>query len=190
VEALVGLDAFRFLAREHLLLNSLAAMFKVPADEVPDRVAATVARLREAEKELERLRVHALLASAGDLAGTAADLGGVAVVAAEAPPGTGVDDLRRLAVDVRGRLQRRPAVVALGTVAGERVNVVVVTNEAARDLRLRAGDLIRDAVAHVGGRGGGKPDLAQGGGTLPDGLPAALGQVRDSVADAVLGATR
>jgi len=190
VEALVGLDAFRFLAREHVLLNAVATLFKVPPEEVPDRVAATVARLRDAEKELERLRVQALLASAGELAASAEDVVGVAVVAATVPPGTPVGDLRRLAVEVRGRLRQRPAVVALGTVAGDRVNLVVVTNEAGRDRRLRAGDLIREAVRHVGGRGGGKPDLAQGGGSTPEGLPAALGQIRDSVADAAFGAPR
>ncbi len=71
VEGLVGLDAYRYLAQEHVLLAQLAETFKVPAEEVPDRVAATVAQLRDAEKELDRLQ-----AQAGARAGRRARRGG------------------------------------------------------------------------------------------------------------------
>ncbi len=184
VEALVGIDAFRFLAREHVLLGQVASAVKATRpDEVPERVADIVARLREAERSLEKVRAEAVLASAGSLVDDAEDVGGVALVAAEAPAGTAPDDLRRLAFDVRGRFQDRPAVVALIARGEGRVPVVVATNEGARDRGARAGDLIKLAVAEVGGRGGGKPDFAQGGGSDPDGIPAALAAVRRALGD-------
>ncbi|MBX6390748.1 MAG: alanine--tRNA ligase [Frankia sp.] len=189
VEGLVGLDAFRFLAREHLLVSQLSGLLKVRPDELPDRVSDVVGRLRDAEKELERLRAQAVLAGAAGLAASAVDVGGIAVVAAEAPDGTSGDDLRRLALDVRNRLADRPAVVATAARAGERALLVVVTTEGARDRGLRAGDLVKAATAELGGRGGGKPDIAQGGGSDGTGVPRALGKVRELVAAAVPAAS-
>ncbi|MDQ1630991.1 MAG: alanyl-tRNA synthetase, partial [Frankiaceae bacterium] len=183
VEALVGIDAFRFLAREHVLLGQVASAVKATqAEEVPERVADVVARLREAERSLERLRGEAVLANAGGLVDGAQDVNGIAVVATEAPAGTAAADVRKLALDIRGRLMDRPAVVAVLARAEGSVPVVVATTEGARDRGIRAGDLVKVAAAAVGGRGGGKPDLAQGGGSDPDGIPAALAAVRDAVA--------
>jgi len=175
VEALVGLDAFRFLAREHLLVSGLADALKAPADQVPERVQSLVDRLRTAEKELERLRADSVLAGAGALAAAAKDVAGVAVVAAEVPGGLGGGQLRTLALDVRGRLDPgRPGVVALFSRADGRVAFVVAANEAARVRGLSASEVVRAATSPVGGRGGGKDDVAQGGGTEPDGIPEAV----------------
>ena len=185
VEALVGIDAFRFLAREHVLLGQVASAVKATRpEEVPERVADVVSRLREAERSLERLRGEAVLASAGAMARDAENVDGIALVATEAPAGTAPDDVRRLALDLRGRLQDRPAVVAVLARGDGRVPVVVATTQGARDRGIRAGDLVKLATAQVGGRGGGKPDLAQGGGSDPEGIPAALAAVRDAVASA------
>jgi alanyl-tRNA synthetase len=182
VEGLVGLDAFRFLAREHLLVSQLSGLLKVRADELPDRVSDVVTRLRDAERELERVRAGAVLAGAAGLASSAVDVGGVALVAAEAPNGTSADDLRKLALDVRGRLGDRPAVVAAAAAAGERAFLVVVTTDGARARGLKAGDLVRTATAELGGKGGGKPDVAQGGGGDVAGVGRALARVRELVA--------
>jgi alanyl-tRNA synthetase len=125
-----------------------------------------------------------VLAGAAGLAAGAVDTGGIALVAAEAPPGTSPDDLRRLALDVRSRLADRPAVVAAAARGEGRGLLVVVTTDGARGRGLRAGDLVRAAAAKLGGRGGGKPDIAQGGGGDADGVPAALARVRELVAAA------
>src|SRR3712207_754852 len=114
VEALVGMDAFDFLAREHLLVSRLAEVYRVPLDQVGERVENTIAQLRDAEKELEKLRAQLVLAGTANLAEQARELNGVAFVAAEAPEGAGGNDVRTLAQDIRGKFPAgRPAVVAV-----------------------------------------------------------------------------
>ncbi len=189
VEALVGLDAFRYLAREHVLVSQLAEQFKARPEELPERVATTVERLRTAERELERRRAAEVLASAGGLAAGAEDVGGLTLVAARAPDGVPTGDLRALAGDVRGRLGERPGVVALFTAdpGASKVSFVVATTQAARELGLGAGDLVPAFAPAVGGRGGGKPDLAQGGGVRPDGVDGAIAALRAELARAGAG---
>jgi len=184
VEAFVGIEAFRFLATERALVQNLAGMLKVPDDEVPARVEALVERLRTAEKELERLRAQQLLSSAGDLAGGAQDVDGLTLVATTVPDGVRGNDLRTLAGDVRDRLGARPGVVALFSTDDGKVNFVVATTAAARERGLAAGKLVPAFATAIDARGGGKPDLAQGGGSRPagvadaiDGLRAELGRV-------------
>ncbi|MGH3455403.1 MAG: alanine--tRNA ligase, partial [Nocardioidaceae bacterium] len=159
VEALVGTDAYRFLAREHLLVAQLSEALKARPEELPDRVADIVERLRVAEKELERVRVAQLLASAGELAASARDVGGVAYVGHRAPDGANAGDLRKLALDVRGRTSDRPAVVAVVGAANGRASVVVAVNDAARERGLSANALVKIAAGALGGSGGGKDDV-------------------------------
>ncbi|WP_019634491.1 alanine--tRNA ligase [Actinomadura atramentaria] len=181
VEALVGIDAFRFLARESVLVAQLAEQMKVRREQLPERISGVVARLREAEKDLERLRSQQVLAVAGSLADGARDVGGVAYVAHRAPDGTGADDLRKLAVDVRGRLAGRPAVVMVVGVPKDRPVVVVAVSEGARDRGLKAGALVGVAARALGGGGGGKDDLAQGGGANAGAVGDALTAVERAV---------
>ncbi len=182
VEALVGIDAFRHLAREHVLVSQLAEQFKARPEELPERIGGIVERLRQAERELEKVRADAVLSSAGSLAEGADDIGGVAVVAAAVPEGVSGNDLRALATDVRSRLGARPGVVALFSTTEGKVSFVVATTAAARAAGLAAGKLVPTFAPAVGGRGGGKPDLAQGGGSDPSGIPAALDLLRRALA--------
>ncbi|WP_250285276.1 MULTISPECIES: alanine--tRNA ligase [unclassified Frankia] len=183
VEALVGLDAYRYLAREAVLVSQVTEVLKAPRADVPERLSQVLGRLREAEKELEKLRAAQVLAIAGDLARAAEDVGGTALVTHRAPDGTGADDLRKLVVDIRGRVPAdRPAVVAAAAAAGGRPVIVVATNGPARERGIRAGELVRGAAKILGGGGGGKDDLAQGGGSSPDAIADALAGVRQAVA--------
>jgi alanyl-tRNA synthetase len=182
VEALVGLDAFRYLAREHVLVHQLSEDFKAQPDELPERIAATLDRLKAAERELDTLRVSAVLASAGSLAGAAEDVAGVQLVAAEAPAGVGGNDLRTLALDVRGRLRAAdPAVVLLASAGEKGVTFVAAVNPAGQDAGLAAGELVRAFAPVLGARGGGKADLAQGAGGDPANLARAFEAVRQKV---------
>jgi len=181
VDGLVGLDAYSYLAREHVLLAQLAGAFKVPAEQVPDRVAATVARLREVERELAQLRSQAVLQQAGAFAAGARDVAGVAFVGVQAPAGTAADLVRSLAVDVRGRLDSTRPGVVLVAAGGDRVSLVAAVNDAGRARGLSASAVLREAAPAVDGRGGGKDDLAQGGGTNPAGIPDALARAETLV---------
>ncbi len=165
VEALVGGDAYRFLAREHVLVAQLSEALKARPEELPERVHDLVERLRTAEREIERVRVQQLLAAAGGLASAAKDVYGVAFVGHRAD-GAGAGDVRKLALDIRGRLpQGRPGVVAVIGSSNAKPAVVVAVNDEARVWGLSANTLVKAAASALGGSGGGKDDVAQGGGT-------------------------
>ncbi|AYJ49629.1 alanine--tRNA ligase [Rhodococcus sp. P1Y] len=184
VEAFVGLDSYRYLAKERALLAGVASSLKVPTDEVPARIETLVEKLRVAEKELEKVKAASVLASAGSLAAAAERIGSVRAVIAQAPDGVGGNDLRTLASDVRGRLGSEPAVVVLfGSVDGK-VPFVVSANKAAQDAGVRAGELVSSFGPAIGGRGGGKGDSAQGSGSNPEGIAQGIVAVRDRIADA------
>lgn len=177
VEALVGLDAYDHLSTESLIVAQLADALKARPDELTGRVETLVTRLRDAERQIAGIKAAQVLAGAPALADGARDVGGTRLVTADAGE-VGADDLRSLALDVRGRLgDSAPAVVAVAGVAGERPVVVVATNSGARDAGLRAGDLVKAAAGVLGGGGGGKPDLAQGGGTDATKVAAALEEI-------------
>jgi len=179
VEALVGADAYSFFAREHVIVGQLSEALKARAEELPERISGILTRLRTAEREIAAVRQEKALAGASALADTARDIDGLAFVSHDAAALAG-DDLRSLVLDVRSRLGNdRGAVVAMAAVANGRPVVIVATNAGARDVGVRAGDLVRSAAQVLGGGGGGKDDLAQGGGTDPSKISAALGAVED-----------
>jgi alanyl-tRNA synthetase len=189
VEALVGIDAFRFLARESVLVSQLSEQLKARREELPERISSVVTRLRDAERELQKLRSAQLLEAAGGLADAAENVGGVAFVAHRVPDSTEADGIRKLAIDVRGRmLPQRPAVVMITGVPEDRPVVVIAVNEAGRGLGLAAGALVGVAARALGGGGGGKADIAQGGGApLGNGgtelITAAFEAVREVLRD-------
>jgi alanyl-tRNA synthetase len=183
VEAYVGLDSFRHLAKERALMAGLASSLKVPSEEVPARVANLVERLKAAEKELERTRLAGARAAATNAAAGAERIGNVRVVAQRMSGGMTAADLRSLVGDIRGKLGSDPAVVALiAEGQGEAVPYAVAANPAAQDLGIRANDLVKQLAQAVDGRGGGKADLAQGSGKNPTGIDAALDAVRSEIA--------
>jgi alanyl-tRNA synthetase len=183
VEALVGTDAFRFLATESVLVSQLSEQLKARREELPERVAALVTRVRDAERELDRLRSAQLLGMAAELASGAEDIGGAAFVGHRAADGTAADGIRKLALDIRGRMPAgRPAVVVVAGVPADRPTVVVAVNDRAREVGLTAGSLVREAAGRLGGGGGGRDDVAQGGGApLGDRTPAAIDEAFDAV---------
>jgi alanyl-tRNA synthetase len=182
VEAYVGLDSFRHLAKERALMAGLASTLKVPSEEVPARVANLVERLRAAEKELDRMRLANARAAAANAAAGAEQIGRVRLVAQRMAGGMSAADLRTLVGDIRGKLGGDPAVVAL-IAEGENDSVpfVVAVNPAAQDLGLRANELVKQLGAAVDGRGGGKADLAQGSGKGAAGIDAALAALRAEI---------
>ncbi|CAN3128750.1 alanine--tRNA ligase [Mycobacterium sp. smrl_JER01] len=184
VEAYVGLDSFRHLAKERALMAGLASSLKVPSEEVPARVATLVERLRAAEKELDRMRLAGARSAAVNAAAGAEQIGAVRLVAQRMAGGVSAGDLRSLVGDIRGKLGSDPAVIAL--IAGpagdnDSVPFVVSVNQAAQDHGLRADELVKLVAAAVDGRGGGKADLAQGSGKGAAGTDAALAAIRAEI---------
>jgi alanyl-tRNA synthetase len=182
VEALVGGDAYRFLAREHILVAQLSEALKVRPEQLPERVDDLLDRLRTAEKEIEKVRVQQLLAGAGELAAHAQDVGGVGFVG-QIVDGAGGGDVRTLALDVRGRLAAdRPGAVVIIGVQDGKPSVVAAVNDSGRDRGVSANALVRAAAGVLGGKGGGKDDVAQGGGTDASQATEALEAVRRELA--------
>lgn len=181
VEAFVSADAFAHLAKERALVTGLADLLKVQPDQLTDRVAKLVAQVKAAEKEIAALRSRELLAGVPALVAGAAEVGGYEVVSQHLP-GVEGEALRTLAIEVRNAFGSRPGVVALvGGPApgspGSKPVLVVATTEAARQLGAKAGALVGVGAVALGGRGGGRDDLAQGGGNDPGAAPAALAAI-------------
>jgi len=165
IEALVGQGAYAAGAKERALVSQLSTLVGARPDELADRVSGLMAKLRSAEKELGDLRRGSLMAQADSLATGMARQGSTNVAAAYVGEDVSGDDLRALALDIRQRAgEAEPTVVALFGQAKGRPSVVVATNALARENGLQAGQLVKIASTVLGGGGGGKPDLAQGGG--------------------------
>jgi len=183
VEALVGSDAYRFLAREHHLVSQLSQLTKVRPEELPDRIEAMMVRLKDAEKELERIKSSQLLAKVDDIMGSGEDIGRFRLWSFRAPDGVAAGDLRQMVLRGRDMTdQSRPVGLVGAAVADGRVALVAAVNDAARGAGLSARDMLAAAMPSIDGRGGGKDDLAQGGGSKPEGLPDAFGAAKGYVA--------
>jgi len=177
VEAFVGMEALRYLAKERAIVTELTGLVGARPDELAERIGAMVTRLKDAERELERARREQVQAAAGNLTERARDVNGVTYLGHDAGE-AGADDVRTMVLDLRGRLgTERPSVVAITGAAKGRPVVVVATNEPARQRGIRAGELVRVAATALGGGGGGKDDIAQGGGQDPSKVGEALAAV-------------
>ncbi|WP_139978698.1 alanine--tRNA ligase [Nocardioides litoris] len=181
IEAHTGVEGFAYLARERDVVQQLTGLLKTQPGDLVGRVGDLVDRLRSAEKELERVRLQQLLAGGAELAAAATDVDGVRVVAHRVD-GAGGGDVRTLALDVRGRLTGdQPAVVVVIGAADGKVSVVAALNDAAQARGLSANELVRTVGPYVGGKGGGKADVAQGGGTDTSRIDEALAAVHAAV---------
>jgi len=164
VEALVGVDAYRFLAREHVLLNSLTDLIKgARTEELPERISDLLNKMKEIEKELAIVRSAQALSQVGDLAKSAKMINGISFVSSVMADGVSGDDLRKIAIDLRSREDK--SVVALISSNDGKPVLVVATSEGARSSGVKAGALVKIGSTVLGGGGGGKDDFAQGGGT-------------------------
>ena len=166
VEALVGVDAYKFLAREHILLNSLTDLIKgARAEELPERISDLLNKMKDIEKELAVVRSAQALSQVGDLAKSAKIINGISYISSVMADGVSGDDLRKIALDLREREAK--SVVALISANDGKPVLVVATSEEARTSGVKAGALVKIGSTVLGGGGGGKDDFAQGGGTEP-----------------------
>jgi alanyl-tRNA synthetase len=169
VEALVGVDAHRFLAREHLLVHQLSEALKARPEELPERIDTLLTRLRDAERELDKVRADQVLSQAGEIAATREQVpgaDGLGLVARLLPAGVRAGDARTLALDVRGRTQvQGPTVVVLGAPGDDgQIALVVASDPAAVAAGAGAGGVMTTLAGALAGKGGGRDDVAQGSG--------------------------
>ena len=176
VEALVGIDAYRFLAREHILLNSLTSVIKGSrAEELPEKISDLLIKMKEIEKELAAVRSAAAMSDLSSVAAKAQDVNGTTMIATQIGDGIGAEDLRKIALDLRAR-SADSVVVLVSVVEGKPVLVAAVS-DAARAKGIKAGALVKIGSTILGGGGGGKDDFAQGGGTSIADVAAALAAI-------------
>lgn len=161
IEGVTGAAALAWLNGAEEQLKEAAALVKGSRDNVLDKLGALVERNRQLEKELEQLKAKAASAAGNDLAGSAVDVKGVKVLAARLD---GLDGKALLALVDQLKNKLGSAVILLGGVLDDKVVLVAgVTQNLTGSLK--AGELMKQAAAAVGGKGGGRPDMAQGGGT-------------------------
>ena len=174
IEATTGKGALAWVQQQERALAGVAAALKAPVGELETRIAQLTEQARAAEKELAKLKAKAASSAGDDLAGGAADVGGVKVVAASID-GADAKSLRETVDKLKDKL--KSAAIVLGSIADGKVTLIAgVTGDLTG--RVKAGELVNHVATQVGGKGGGRPDLAQAGGTDPAALPAALRSVR------------
>lgn len=181
IEAYSGMDSFQYLSKEAALASGLAASMKTPTEQLPDRIAALTEKLKAAEKQIAQLHQQQLAAQTAGLVNQAVDINGLKVLCTLLPEGTKGGDLRKVATDLRGRFDQDAAVLVLATKDGAKVPFIVAATKAAVDQGVKAGDLINVLGEYIGGRGGGKPDMAQGSGSNAEGLDAGFNAVKDTL---------
>ena len=180
VEALVGADAFSYLAREHILLNSLTEIIKgARVEELPERISDLLGKMKVLEKELASFKSAQALASVNDLAKKFEEVGSFKVLISQASDGISGDDLRVMALDLRNRDPR--AVVGLLSVVDGRVVLVVAATAEAISSGVKAGALVKAGSSILGGGGGGKDDFAQGGGSDASKIDAAISELKAAI---------
>ena len=181
VEALVGVDAYKFLAREHLLLNSLTQIIKgARVDELPERINDLLEKIKEIEKELAAVRSAQALGTVSAIADSVTKVGQIDLITAVLPDGISGDDLRTISLDLRNRFST--SVIALVSSAAGKSVLVVAASDSARALGAKSGALVKIGSAVLGGGGGGKDDFAQGGGTDANKVGEALAAISAAVA--------
>lgn len=182
VEALVGADAYRFLAREHVLLNSLTNLIKgARVEELPERINGLLDRIKDIERELASVRTAQALAGVESLAKQVVSIGTHSFIGGLMPDGIPVDDLRTIALDLRNRAS--DSVIALISVNDGKPLLVVATSDAARQGGAKAGALVKIGSTILGGGGGGRDDFAQGGGVDASKSKDALAAIAQSLSN-------
>ncbi|PYI53499.1 alanine--tRNA ligase [Paenibacillus flagellatus] len=180
IEAVTGRGAYLYLDGQLQLLREAASLLKSNVPDVPKRVDAMLAQIKELNRENESLRGKLSAIEAGSLADGAKTVAGVTLLAAKVNAGD-MDSLRHIVDQMKAKLGS--AVIVLGAVSDDKVNLVAAVTPDLVQRGFHAGKLVKEAAARCGGGGGGRPDMAQAGGKEPSKLAEALQAVESLVAD-------
>jgi alanyl-tRNA synthetase len=177
IEAVTGAGALEYIGETEKNLDGIATLVKAGREETASRVGQLVERNRKLEKELDALKAKLASSQGSDLASQAQDVDGIMVLSARLE-GADAKSLRETVDQLKNKLGN--AAVVLGAVSDGKVALVGGVTKAATK-RVKAGELVNHVASQVGGRGGGRPDMAQAGGNQPENLDAALASVADWV---------
>jgi alanyl-tRNA synthetase len=181
VEAITGMNALTYVQGMETTLGGVAGTLKVTPHEVPARVTALLDQMRDLEKEMGALKSRLASAQGDELVGQAVDVNGLKVLAVLLP-GADAKSLRETMDKLKDKL--KTAAIVLAAVDGDKVQIAAgVTADSTG--KVKAGELVNFVAQQVGGKGGGKPDMAMAGGTDASGLPKALASVQAWVAERV-----
>jgi len=178
IEAITGAAAVAHVEQQQQSLEQVAGMLKSSTDEIEVRLKQTLERLKQQEKELAQMKTRLATQSGKDLTEDAVDVGGIKVLAIKLD---GVDGktLRDTLDQLKNKLGS--SAIVLATVDGDKVSLCAGVSKD-QISRLKAGELVNMVAAQIGGKGGGRPDMAQAGGNQPENLAAALASVPEWVA--------
>jgi alanyl-tRNA synthetase len=180
VEALVGVDAYKFLVKEHLILNSLTQIIKgARSEEIPERVNDLIDKMKVLEKELSGVRVATAMNMTASLISDAVQIGSAKIVSAAMAPGLSAEELRTVALKIKNEIGN--GVVVLTSLTGEKIILIVAVSNDLIKLGVKAGDLVKAGSTTLGGGGGGKDDFAQGGGVNIAKLSSALSEISNLI---------
>jgi alanyl-tRNA synthetase len=175
VEAITGENALAYLRDTEGRLKAAGDLVRAGRDDLADKIQQALDRSKALEKELAALKSKLASSAGGDLASQARDIKGVKVIAAQVE-GVDGNELRSLMDQLKDKL--KSGIVLLGSASGPKVSLIAgVTPDLTG--KLKAGELVNVAAAQVGGKGGGKPEMAQAGGTQPERLPEAISAAYD-----------
>ena len=183
VEALVGSDAYQFLAREHHIVGQLAEMVKARPEELPDRIGTMLTKLKDAERQIAKAKSAALTEKLGELIGIPEVVNGTNVYRFVAPAGTEASQARDLVISAKGFVKTTNYVLVGAVVESDKVSVVVTIDANAKAAGISSAEILKAMMTKLDGRGGGNADVAQGGGSkvnaVSDAFNSALEVVRD-----------
>ncbi|MFM8927678.1 MAG: alanine--tRNA ligase-related protein, partial [Rhodoluna sp.] len=180
IEANVGLDAIASFNQERLLLHQIAEQLKVSPKQSAEKVGSLLGELKTAQKALLELQTSALQNQIPEILNHVQEIGAYSLVATEVSQIPSIDALRELALKVRDKAASN-SVVALFAVVDQKPQVVIAVSKVATDKGANAGQLVKIACQILAGGGGGKADLAQGGGSEPRKVPEAIAAVKQSL---------
>ncbi len=178
IEAVTGASAVDYSSNESNKINNISSLLKASSDEVEDKLAQLLSRMKSQEKEIAQLKSRMATQTGRDLTAEAVDVNGVKVLAVKLD---GVDSksLRDTMDQLKNKLGS--AAIVLATAEDSKVSLCAgVTKD--QISRIKSGDLVNMVASQVGGKGGGRPDMAMAGGSQPENLQAALSSVKDWVA--------
>ncbi|CAB4637712.1 unannotated protein [freshwater metagenome] len=174
LEAFVGFEAFQALASERALVAALTESFKVPREQLIEKIQSTVEELKVASRRLAALSMEQLKARIPEFLAAAKQIGGSKLVVANIGEVDSADQVRDLAVALRDKLEPESGLAVVAGISGGKVVLIIATSKKAREAGISSGKLVKETSAILGGGGGGKDDIAQGGGPEIGKLSTAL----------------